>query len=120
VANVVGDALSRIPYTQDEQRRLVLEDVGTSNRLNAADYLNVVELCISPSTEWLDNVRKCYKEDAIFSPVRQYLSDSTSTGNESKKADSKQAGYVKERAKSYTLEEGLLYDKPLGGKLYIR
>jgi len=118
-ANVVADALSRIAYTQDERPKAIPEDVDTSNRLNAADYLNIVELRITASTEWLDNVRKGYGEDAIFGRVRQCLNENTSTGNENKKVDSKQNRRVKERAKSYTLEEGLLYHKPSGGKLCI-
>jgi len=62
-------------------------------------------------------VQNGYVEDAIFGPVLQYLSN---TGEkENKKASSKQTRRIQERAKSYTLEEGLLFHKPLGGKLCI-
>jgi len=72
---------------------------------------------VSASTEWLNNVRKGYGEDTIFSPVLEYLSNSNE--NENKKTSSKQSCHVKERAKSYILEEGLLYHKPSGGRLCI-
>jgi len=72
---------------------------------------------VSASTEWLNNVRKGYGEDTIFSPVLEYLSNSNE--NEDKKTSSKQSCHVKERAKSYILEEGLLYHKPSGGRLCI-
>jgi len=75
-------------------------------------------MCISASTEWLGNIRKRYKEDAIFGPVVRNLSNSTMKEKE-KKPTSKQDRRISERAKSYTLEESLLYHKPLGGKLYI-
>jgi len=44
---------------------------------------------------------------------------SNSDRNEDKKTSSKKSRRVKERAKSYTLEEGLLYHKPSGGRLCI-
>ena len=43
-ANVVADALSRIAYTQKEHPK------------SAPMHLNGVELCLSASTEWLDDV----------------------------------------------------------------
>jgi len=104
-ANVVADALSRIAYTQGEQPKV------------DPQYLNVIEMRVSASTEWLNDVRKGYGEDTIFGPVLEYLSDSDK--NEDKKTSSKQSSHVKERAKSYTLEEGLLYHKPSGGRLCI-
>jgi len=70
-------------------------------------YLNVIEMHVSASTKWLNDVRKGYGEDTIFSPVLEYLNNSDE--NEDKKTSSKQSHRVKERAKSYTLEEGLLY-----------
>jgi len=97
-ANVVADALSRIAYTQEEQLKVDLQ------------YLNVIEIQVSASTEWLNNVRKGYGEDTIFGPVLEYLSNSNK--NKDKKTSSKQSCRVKEQAKSYTLEEGLLYHKP--------
>jgi len=74
-------------------------------------------MCISASTEWLNDVRKGYGEDTIFGPVLEYLSNSDE--NEDKKTSSKQSCCVKERAKSYTLEEDLLYHKPSGRRLCI-
>jgi hypothetical protein len=47
VVNIVADALSRIAYTQSEPA-------------TAVNLLNVVRLRISPSEEWLDDVRKGY------------------------------------------------------------
>jgi len=72
---------------------------------------------VSASTEWLNDVRNGYTEDAIFGPVLQYLSNIDK--KENKKASSKQTCRIQERAKSYTLEEGLLFHKPSGGKLCI-
>jgi len=72
---------------------------------------------VSSSIEWLNNVRKGYGEDTIFSPVLEYLSNSNK--NKDKTTSSKQSRRVKERAKSYTLEEGLLYHKLSGGRLCI-
>jgi len=104
-ANVVADALSRIAYTQEEQ--LKVDPL----------YLNVIEMRVLASTEWLNDVRKGYGEDTIFGPVPEYLSNSDE--NKHKKTSSKQSRRVKERVKSYTLEEGLLYHKPSGRRLCI-
>jgi len=104
-ANVVADAVSRSAYTQGEQLKVDLQ------------YLNVIEMRVSASTEWLNDVRKRYEEVTIFGPVIEYLSNSDE--NEDKKTSSKQSRRVKERAKSYTLEEGLLYHKPSRGRLCI-
>jgi len=71
----------------------------------------------SASTEWLNDVRNGYVEDAIFGPVLQYLSNTNK--KENKKASSKKTRRIQERAKSYTLEEALLFHKPSGGKLCI-
>jgi len=104
-ANVVADALSQIAYTQGEQPKV------------NPQYLNVIEMRVSVSTEWLNDVRKGYREDTIFGPVLEYLHNSDE--NKDKKTSSKQSRRVKERAKSYTLEEDLLYDKPSGRRLDI-
>jgi len=72
---------------------------------------------VSASTEWLNDVRNSYVEDTIFGPILQYLNNTDE--KENKKASSKQTCRIQERAKSYTLEEGLLFHKPSGGKLYI-
>jgi len=52
-ANVVADALSRIAYMQEEQPTAT------------PDRLNVIEMGISASTEWLDDVRNGYGEDIL-------------------------------------------------------
>jgi len=49
----VADALSRIAYTQEEQPKV------------NPQYLNVIEMRVSASTEWLNDVRKGYGEDTI-------------------------------------------------------
>jgi len=72
---------------------------------------------VSASTEWLNDVRNGYVEEAIFGPVLQYLSNTDE--KENKKASSKQTCRIQERAKSYTLEEGFLFHKLSGGKLCI-
>jgi len=110
VANVVADALSRIAYTQGGQSEVKQPKADPQ-------HLNIVEMRVSASTEWLNNVRNGYAEDAIFGPVLQYLSNTNE--KEKKKASSKQTRRIQERAKSYTLEEGLLFHKPSGGKLCI-
>jgi len=51
-------------------------------------HLNGVELHISASTEWLDDVRNGYKEDAIFGPVVEYLNDPSE--KDDKNTDTKQ------------------------------
>jgi len=110
VANVVADALSRIAYTQGGQSEVEQPKADLQ-------HLNIVEMRVSASTEWLNDVQNGYVEDAIFGPVLQYLSNTDE--KEKKKASSKQARRIQERAKSYTLEEGLLFHKPSGGKLCI-
>jgi len=72
---------------------------------------------VSASTEWLNDVRNGYAEDVIFGPVLQYLSNTDEKVN--KKARSKQTRRIQERAKLYTLKEGLLFHKPSGRKLCI-
>ena len=81
-ANVVVDALSLIAYTQGEQPKV------------DPQYLNVIEMRVSASTEWLNDVRNGYGEDTIFGPVLEYLTNSNE--NEDKKTSSKQSHHVKE------------------------
>jgi len=110
VANVVADTLSRIAYTQGGQ--LEVEQPKANPQ-----HLNIVEMCVSASTEWLNDVRNGNVEDAIFGPVLQYLSNTNK--KENKKASSKQTRRIQERVKSHTLEEGLLCHKSSGRKLCI-
>jgi len=107
---MVADAFSRIAYTQGGQSEVEQPKADPQ-------HLNIVEMRVSASTEWLNDVRNGYVEDAIFGPVLQYLSNTNE--KENKKASSKQTRRIQERAKSYTLEEGLLFHKPSGGKLCI-
>jgi len=107
---VVADALSRIAYTQGGQSEVEQPKADPQ-------HLNIVEMRVSASTEWLNDVRNGYVDDAIFGPVLQYLSNTDE--KENKKASSTQTRRIQERAKSYTLEEGLLFHKPSGGKLCI-
>ena len=97
-------------YTSQTEQAVALSGVS--------DPVNIVELCISASLEWLDDVRNGYKEDAIFSRVVHYLSEPSEKDNK-KNTDTKQRQRIKERAKAYTLEEGLLFHTPSGGKLCI-
>ena len=101
----MANALSRIAYSHQEQAD------------SPPHQLNAIELRISASAKWLDDVRNGYAEDAIVGPVLQYLKDDTEAGTW--KLDTKQKRRIKERAKAYLLEEGLLYHKPSGGKLCI-
>lgn len=105
-ANVVADALSRIAYTQQ------------GNPEPEPERLNVVELRVSASTEWLDDVREGYSQDVIFGPVLEYLQRDADE-QETVRETTKKTRRVKERAKSYSLQDGLLYHKPSGGKLCI-
>ena len=127
----MADVLSRIAYTKQEEPRATLGMAYTPGRIvytsppeqavalsGVSDSVNVVELRISASVEWLDDVRSGYKEDAIFGPVVHYLSDPSEKDNK-KNTDTKQRRRIKERAKAYTLEEGLLFHAPSGGKLCI-
>jgi len=97
-------------YTSPTEQAVALSGV--------LDPVNVVELRISASVEWLDHVRNGYKEDAIFGPVVHYLSDQSEKDNK-KNTDAKQRWRIKERAKAYTLKEDLLFHTPSGGMLCI-
>jgi len=55
----------------------------------------MVEIRILASTEWLDNIRKGYEEDAIFRPVAQNLNSSTKDEKE-RKMTSKQNHRISE------------------------
>jgi len=107
---MVADALSRIAYTQGGQSEVEQPKAEPQ-------HLNIVEMRVSASTEWLNDLGNGYAEDTIFGPVLQYLSNTNK--KENKKASSKQTRRIQERAKSYILEEGLLFQMPSGGKLCI-
>jgi len=63
-ANVVADALSRIAYTQGGKSQVEQPKADPQ-------HLNIVEMRVSASTEWLNDVQNSYAEDAIFGPVLQ-------------------------------------------------
>jgi hypothetical protein len=105
VANVVADALSRIAYTQSEPA-------------TAVDLLNVVELRISASEEWLDDVRKGYTQDVVFGPILELLQGGE-VGRDIKISKDKKTRRTRERAKAYFLQDGLLFHRASGGTLCI-
>jgi len=76
--------------------------------------LNVVELRISAFNDGHEDVCRGYTESLIFGPVLKYLSADGTTIPKTKKERR-----ISERAKSYFLEDGLLYHKLSGGKLCI-
>jgi len=84
---VVADALSRIAYTQGGQSEVEQPKADLQ-------HLNIIEMRVSASTEWLNDVRNGYVEDAIFGPVLQYLSNTDE--KENKKASSKQTRRIQE------------------------
>jgi hypothetical protein len=104
-ANVVADALSRIAYTRSEST-------------STTDLLNVVELRISASAEWLDDVRKGYVQDVLFGPVLEHL-QSGGIGRDIRATSNRKTRRIRERAKAYFLQDGLLYHRASGGKLCI-
>jgi transposase InsO family protein len=122
-ANVVADALSRIAYTrQAEPKATPRESEATLS--SAPGSINAVELRISASVEWLDDVRAGYLQDDVFGPVLEHLTEAALHHDDDavkydRKADSRAARRVRERAKSYSLDDGLLFHKPSGGKLCI-
>jgi len=77
---VVADVFSRIAYTQGGQSEVEQPKADPQ-------HLNIVELRVLASTEWLNDVRNGYAEDVIFGPVLQYLSNTDE--KENKKARSK-------------------------------
>jgi len=87
VANVVADALSWIAYTQGGQSEVEQPKADPQ-------HLNIVEMRVLASTEWLKDVRNRLAEDAIFGPVLQYLSNTDE--KENKKASSKQTCHIQE------------------------
>jgi len=105
MANVVADALSRIAYTQSEPTP-------------ADELVNVVELRISASEEWLDDVRKGYSQDFVFVPVLEVLQGDEGSRDIGTPKD-KKTRRIRKRAKAYFLQDGLLYHRASGGTLCI-
>jgi len=105
MANVVADALSRIAYTQSEP-------------IPAVRLVNLVELQISALEEWLDDVRKGYSQDFMFGPVLELLQGDEVSRDVGTPKD-KKTRRIRERAKAYFLQDGLLYHRASGGTLCI-
>jgi len=84
---VVADALSRIAYTQGRQSEVEQPKADPQ-------HLNIVEMRVSASTEWLNEMRNGYAEDAVFGPVLQYVNNTDE--KENKKASSKQTRRIQE------------------------
>ena len=105
MANVVADALSRITYTQLEPTP-------------AIEPVNVVELRISASKEWLDDIRDGYTQDHVFGPIVEFLQGGEVSGD-TRTTNGKKSRQIRERAKAYFLEVNLLYHRALGGTLCI-
>jgi hypothetical protein len=101
----VADALSRIAYTQSEST-------------STTDLLNVVELQISASEEWLDDVRRGYLQDVMFGPVLEHLQRS-GPGKDIRVTNNRRSRRIRERSKAYFLQDGLLYHRVSGGKFCI-
>jgi len=102
VANVVADALSRIAYTQPSTKDESL--------------LNTVELRISASEEWLQDIRNEYRQDVVFGDILEHLQGSAAKeGNQP--VDTKKSRRIRERAKGYLLRDGLLFHRASGEKL---
>ena len=104
VANVVVDALSRIAYTQSP--------------VTDTDLINVVELCISASEEWLQDVRKEYRQDMIFADILEHL-QSDGVRRDITATNTRRSRRIRERAKGYLLRDGLLFHRASGEKLCI-
>ena len=110
VANVIADALSRIAYTRTpETPELVAE----------ASLVNVVELRISASQEWLQDIQKEYTQDFTFAPILEHL-QSSGIGRDITATNDKKSRRIWERPKGYyLLRDGLLFHRASGEKLCI-
>jgi len=64
VANVVADALCRIAYTRTPETPEPIADTS---------LVNVVELRISASQEWLQDIQKEYTQDITLAPILEHL-----------------------------------------------
>jgi hypothetical protein len=73
-ANVVADALSWIVYTRQAEPEATLRE-SEAMLSSAPESINAVELRISASVEWLDDVQAGYSQDDIFGSVLEHLTD---------------------------------------------
>jgi len=109
VANIVADALSRIAYTWTPE---IPEPIAETS------LVNVVELRISASQEWLQDIQKEYTQDITFAPILEHL-QSSGIGRDITATNDKRSRRIREPAKGYILRDGLLFHRACGEKLYI-
>jgi len=111
VANVVADALSRIAYTRTPNTLGPGPVAGES-------LMNLVELRILASQEWLQYIQKEYTQDFTFAPILEHL-QSRGIGRDITTTNNKKSRWIWERAKGYILRDGLLFRRASGEKLCI-
>jgi len=111
VANVVADALSHIAYTRTP-------DTLGPGPVAGESLMNVVELRISASQEWLQDIQKEYTQDIMFALILEHL-QSSGIGRDITTTNNKKSRRIQERAKGYILQDGLLFHRASGEKLYI-
>jgi len=102
-------ALSRIAYTRTPE---------TPEPVAEASLVNVVELRISASQEWLQDIQKEYTQDITFAPILEHL-QSSGIRRDITATNGKKSRRIRERAKGYILRDGLLFYRALGEKLCI-
>jgi len=111
VANVVADALSCIAYTRTP-------DTPGPGPVAGETLVNVVELRISASQEWLQDIQKEYTQDITFVPILEHL-QSSGIGRNITATNDKKSRRIREREKGYILRDGLLFHRASGEKLCI-
>jgi hypothetical protein len=104
VANVIADALSHIAY------------IGTS--ATEANLINLVELQISASEEWLQNIQTEYRQDMVFVDILEHL-QSSGVVKDITATNTRRSCRIQERAKGNLLWDSLLFHRASGAKLCI-
>jgi len=108
-ANVVADVLSCIAYTRTPE---------TPEPVAEVSLVNVVELRISASQEWLQDIQKEYTQDITFAPILEHL-QSSGIERDITATNDKKSRQIRERAKGYILRDGLLFHRSSAEKLCI-
>jgi len=111
VANVVADAPRHIAYTRTP-------DTLGQGPVAGESLVNVVELRISASQEWLQDIQKEYTQDITFAPILEHL-QSSGIGRDITTTNDKKSRRIWEHAKGYILRDGLLFHRASGEKLCI-